>query len=248
MKKFIAVVIIALCMQTTVFAAVADVTYTYDEEYIQKLGTGLEYHGYSGKIDFSVTETNPDEVGVKLSVDRIYHVPFEIPFVGHLSSGNFSMRIGGRGLVYGDYTATPYYVKDGVKIYGESVNFTISETCVAMTNLRIAYDQINILTEKGIFTADEQKIVDYIMTVAKEVIEDGENGTAITKEYVSANYRTECATVKAMYDSLGDDPSTPDKQEGSMTRIAFAKKFNEPNVEKVARVYLMTEFELMRFI
>ena len=238
MRKFVILLAVLLVIQIPVSAEIKDVTYRFDEEYTQTLDTGLEYGGYSGKLDFTVADKDVDEVGIILAVNRLYHVPFKIPFVGDLASENFSVRIGGRGLVYGDYTATPYYVKDGVTTYGEQLKFNISESCVAMTNLRIAYDQINALTEKGIFNQEEQKIVDYIMAVAKDVIEDGENGIEITKEYVRANYKTETETAKSMYDNLGS----------SLTRIKFAGKFNPPNVDKIARVYLMTEFELMKFI
>ena len=41
-----------------------------------------------------------------------------------------------------------------------------------------------------------------------------------------------------MYDNLGK----------SSDRIKFAGKFNPPALDKIARVYLMTEFELMKFM
>lgn len=238
MRKILILLTVLLVIQIPVSADIKDVTYSFDEEYIQTLDTGLEYGGYSGKLNFTVTDSDVEEVGIKLSVDRPYHLPFEIPFTGDLSQNNFSMRIGGRGLVYGDYEVIPYYVKGGVKTYGEPVKFEISETCVAMSNLRIAYDQIKILSDKGIFNEKEQEIVDYIITVAGRVIADGENGTAITKEYVSSSYKEECKAVKEMYDGLGK----------SSDRIKFAGKFNPPNLDKTARVYLMTEFELMKFM
>lgn len=223
MKKLILFVLVFVLIHTTVFAEFNNVSYTSENEYDQTMPNGYPYKGYSGLLKFSVTDTDIEGAGFKLSVNMLYHLPFYIPFVGDLSSGNFAMRFGGRGLINGNYVITPYIVKGGVRTFGSPINFTISETCVAMTNLRIAYDQI----QKIEFTGKELEIMNYVLPAVEQTIKDGENGEDITKAFVQSKYSAEIKAANAIYDSM--DYVTEQKP--------FLNKLNA--IDATARAYIL---------
>ena len=223
MKKILFLILILVFINTTVSAEFNNISYTFDNEYEQTMTNGYKYLGYSGLLKFSVTDKDIEAAGIRLSVNMLYHLPFNIPFVGDLSSGQFSMRFGGRGLINGNYVLTPYIVKNGIKTYGNPINFSISESCVAMTNLRIAYDQIQYIEFEG----KEQEIMNYVLPAVEQTIKDGEAGADITKEYVQAKFKNEIKAANDIYEAM--DYFTEQRP--------FLNKLNA--IDETARAYIL---------
>ncbi len=230
MKKVVAMVLAVICLQITVFADIKDVSYTYDEEYLQTLSSGYRCRAYMGELKFSVDEKSPEGVGCVVYYFGVYNECYyaDIPFVGDLSRSNFSMRLAGLGFEATDYKIVPYYIKDGERILGEEKTFSISETCMALANLRVAYDQI----QKIEFDEKEQEIINLVLPVVKKTIEAGESGEVeINKSYLAKTYPDEIAEAKKRYDEM--DYNTEGKD--------LIRKL-ETGIEKAAQSYVISHF------
>ena len=229
MKKIICFVIALYIISVSGFVYADGITskYTYDENHECTMSNGYEYLGYMGTLTFSADVSDEiDYAGCELKCinDEIgeYYNPFDIKLVGN-GVENFILNITGRPLRAdeGPYSLTPYVVvSDGKKISGDPIEFSISETCELMTNLRIVYNQI-----QGIeFNDKEKEILDIILPVVRETISAGESGVKVTKDYVKNTYPDEIAKVKSM-----------DSKE---QRDAFDKKLRG-NIDEQARRYFV---------
>lgn len=229
MKKILSFTIALLIAFGGGFAYVDGITseYTYEESRKCTMSGGYEYLGYSGTLTFSADIDGAiDYAGCELKCanDEIgeYYKPFDIKLAGNAAAKNFMLKITGRALRAdeGPYRLTPYIVSGGKKIFGEPIEFSISETCELMTNLRIVYDQIQNIE----FTDKEKEILDIILPVVEQTIAAGEAGVKVTKDYVKKTYPDEIAKVKSM-----------DSKE---QRDAFDKKLRG-NIDEQARRYFV---------
>lgn len=227
MKKLVCILICVAVVLGSGFVYADSITseFTYDENYNCALNNGYEYLGFMGELTFSADVTGQiDYAGCELMCVNpeigMYLLPFDIKLVAKDEQKNFMLRITGRPLRADDgpYRLTPYVVSDGKKITGAPVEFTVSETCELMTNMRIVYDQIQYIE----FSDEEKEILDIVLPVVEEVIAAGESGVKVTKQYVKETYPDEIAKVKSM-----------DSKE---QRDAFDKKLRG-NIDEQARKY-----------
>lgn len=229
MKRIICIMLVLLSVFCCGFVSAEGITreYTYEESRQCTMPNGYEYLGYAGTLTFSADISGEiDYAGCEFKCvnEEIgeYYKPIDIKLTGKKGMKDFMLKLTGRPLRAGDspYRLTPYVVSGGKKIYGESVEFSVRETCELMTNLRIVYDQI----QKIEFTDREKEILDIILPVVRETIAAGEAGVEVTKDYIKTNYPDEIAKVKSM-----------DSEE---QRDSFDKKLRG-NIDEQARKYFV---------